>query len=55
MAQLKDLIVAGDAQILGDLNANNFSGTDGTTAGKAGLVPAPATSDNNKYLKSDGT
>lgn len=55
MAQLKDLIVAGDAQILGDLNANNFSGTDGTTAGKAGLVPAPATSDNNKYLKSNGT
>lgn len=55
MAQLKDLIVAGDAKILGDLNANSFSGTDGTTAGKAGLVPAPATSDNNKYLKSDGT
>lgn len=55
MAQLKDLIVAGDVQILGNLNADNFSGTDGTTAGKAGLVPAPATSDNNKYLKSDGT
>ena len=55
MAQLKDLIVAGDAQILGDLNANSFSGTNGTTAGKIGLVPAPTTSDTNKYLKSDGT
>lgn len=55
MAQLKELMVAGDAQISGDLYAKNFSGTDGTTAGKAGLVPAPATSDNNKYLKSDGT
>lgn len=33
----------------------NFVGTDGTTAGTAGLVPAPATTDTDKYLKSDGT
>lgn len=33
----------------------NFVGTDGTTAGKAGLVPAPATTDTGKYLKADGT
>lgn len=33
----------------------DFVGTDGTTAGTAGLVPAPATTDTDKYLKSDGT
>ena len=32
-----------------------FTGTDGTAAGAAGLVPAPAVGDTNKYLKSDGT
>lgn len=34
---------------------NDFTGTDGTAAGTAGLVPAPATTDANKFLKSDGT
>lgn len=33
----------------------NFVGTDGTTAGTSGLVPAPATTDEGKYLKADGT
>lgn len=33
----------------------DFVGTDGTTAGEAGLVPAPATTDVGKYLKADGT
>lgn len=33
----------------------NFVGTDGTTAGEAGLVPAPATTDAGKFLKADGT
>lgn len=32
-----------------------FVGTDGETAGEQGLVPAPATTDANKYLKADGT
>ena len=32
-----------------------FVGTDGETAGAAGLVPAPATTDADKFLKSDGT
>lgn len=32
-----------------------FTGTDGTTAGTAGFVPAPATTDADKFLKSDGT
>lgn len=33
----------------------DFVGTDGTTAGVNGLVPAPATTDAGKFLKSDGT
>ena len=32
-----------------------FTGADGTNAGAAGLVPAPAATDNTKYLKGDGT
>ena len=38
-----------------DTTYSNFTGTDGTTAGTAGLVPAPATTDADKFLKSDGT
>ena len=38
-----------------DTTYSNFVGTDGTSAGTAGLVPAPATTDADKYLKSDGT
>lgn len=34
---------------------SNFVGTDGTSAGTAGLVPAPATTDAGKFLKADGT
>lgn len=32
-----------------------FVGTDGTSAGEDGLVPAPAITDANKFLSSDGT
>lgn len=38
-----------------DTTYGNFTGTDGTTAGAAGLVPAPATTDAGKFLKADGT
>lgn len=38
-----------------DTTYSNFTGTDGQTAGAAGLVPAPATTDADKFLKSDGT
>lgn len=38
-----------------DTTYSNFVGTDGTASGTAGLVPAPTTSDTDKYLKSDGT
>lgn len=34
---------------------SDFTGTDGTAAGAAGLVPAPATTDAGKFLKADGT
>lgn len=32
-----------------------FTGTDGTDPGTKGVVPAPAATDNGKFLKSDGT
>lgn len=38
-----------------DTTYSNFTGTDGTAAGTAGLVPAPATTDADKFLKADGT
>lgn len=34
---------------------SDFIGTDGNTPGTSGLVPAPATTDVDKFLKSDGT
>jgi hypothetical protein len=33
----------------------NFTGSNGTSAGTAGLVPLPAATDNTKFLKGDGT
>lgn len=33
----------------------DFTGTDGVSAGTAGLVPAPAAADANKFLNSDGS
>lgn len=33
----------------------DFVGTDGTSAGSKGLVPAPAITDAGKFLKADGT
>lgn len=38
-----------------DTTYSAFTGADGTTAGTAGLVPAPAATDNTKFLKGDGT
>lgn len=40
---------------LTDTTYSNFTGTDGSSAGAAGLVPAPATTDAGKFLKADGT
>lgn len=38
-----------------DTTYSAFTGTDGTTDGAAGLVPAPLIADADKFLKSDGT
>ena len=37
------------------VDINNFTGADGTTGGTKGAVPAPAATDNVKFLKGDGT
>lgn len=59
---LQDQLTAGtNIQINGntisatDTTYANFVGTDGQTAGTAGLVPAPATTDAGEFLKADGT
>lgn len=38
-----------------DTTYSAFNGATGSAAGGAGLVPAPAAADNNKYLRGDGT
>lgn len=38
-----------------DTTYSNFTGTDGTADGTAGLVPAPVVTDAGKFLKADGT
>ena len=40
---------------LTDTTYSAFTGADGTDAGTSGLVPAPTATDNNKFLKGDGT
>lgn len=37
------------------INPDVMTGADGTNAGTSGLVPAPAATDNNKFLAGDGT
>lgn len=50
-----NITISGDTISATDTTYSAFTGTDGTTAGSSGLVPAPATTDTDKYLKSDGT
>lgn len=38
-----------------DTTYNDFVGTDGTSAGTAGLVPGPTTAEAGRFLKADGT
>lgn len=40
---------------LSDTTYSDFVGATSSAAGSAGLVPAPASGDNTKYLKGDGT
>lgn len=37
------------------ISANAMVGSNGTTAGSSGIVPAPTATDNTKFLKGDGT
>lgn len=48
-------VVTGDGSTKSPWTISKFSGTNGTTTGKDGLVPAPAISDKNKFLSSSGT
>ena len=50
-----NITISGDTISATDTTYSNFVGTDGTAAGSAGLVPAPATTDAGKFLKADGT
>lgn len=50
-----NITITNDTISATDTTYSNFTGTDGTSAGTTGLVPAPATTDADKFLKSDGT
>jgi len=50
-----NITIEGNVISATDTTYNNFTGTDGETAGASGLVPAPATTDAGKFLKADGT
>lgn len=52
-----NITIAADGKTISatDTTYSAFTGTDGTAAGTAGLVPSPATTDAGKYLKADGT
>ena len=52
-----NISIAADGKTISatDTTYSAFTGTDGQTAGVAGLVPAPATTDAGKFLKADGT
>ena len=51
----KGALMTGSTDIPEVITYSDFTGTDGTAAGTAGLVPAPSILDTDKYLKSDGT
>lgn len=57
LADKQNTLTAGDGINISndEINGVDFVGTDGTAAGEAGLVPAPATTDAGKFLKADGT
>lgn len=50
-----NITITGNTISATDTTYSNFTGTDGVSAGTAGLVPAPATTDAGKFLKADGT
>lgn len=50
-----NITISGDTISATDTTYNDFSGTDGVTAGVAGLVPAPATTNQNSVLLATGS
>lgn len=50
-----NVTITGNTISATDTTYSNFVGAGAGTAGQAGLVPAPASGDTTKYLKSDGT
>lgn len=52
-SNIKAKIGATDTNVITALDT--MTGADGADAGTAGLVPAPAATDNTKYLRGDGT
>lgn len=50
-----NITISGDTISATDTTYNDFTGTDGVTAGVAGLVPAPATAKSTGVLKATGT
>lgn len=50
-----NITISGSTISATDTTYSAFTGTTGTSAGTAGLVPAPATTDAGKFLKADGT
>lgn len=57
LATKQDTLTAGTAINISSntINATTMVGANGTTAGTAGIVPAPAATDNTKFLKGDAT
>lgn len=50
-----NITISGSTISATDTTYSNFGGATSSVAGSAGLVPAPTTSDPDKYLKGDGT
>lgn len=49
-----NVTISNDTISATDTTYSDFTGTDGTAAGSAGLVPAPATTDAGKFLSASG-
>lgn len=50
-----NISISGNTISATDTTYSAFTGTDGSSAGTSGLVPAPATTDDGKFLCADGT
>lgn len=50
-----NITISGSTISATDTTYSAFGGADGTAAGTSGLVPAPAATDNTKFLRGDGT